>query len=76
MATKQLIVKYVNSKTKPGPIHKLKAVTTAMNSDWLDHTHNPKIQTTHISKHIYIYIFPLPPSTVTDTNNPSITQQQ
>jgi hypothetical protein len=33
MATEKLTVKYVNSKTKPGPIHKLKAITTTMNSD-------------------------------------------
>jgi hypothetical protein len=33
MAIEILIVKYMNSKTKPGPIHKLKTIITAMNSD-------------------------------------------
>jgi hypothetical protein len=33
MVTEKLILKYMNSKIKPGPIHKLKATKTAMNSD-------------------------------------------
>jgi len=34
MATGKLIVMYTNSKTGPGPIHKLKAIKRAMNSIW------------------------------------------
>jgi len=33
-----------DSKIKPGPIHKLKTIKRAMNSDLSDHRHIKKIQ--------------------------------
>jgi len=35
-------------KIKPGPIHKLKTIKRAMNSDESDHRHNTKFQNTCI----------------------------
>ena len=64
MATENLIVKYMNSKTKPRLIHKLKAITTAMN--WTDQTTEiTQKSRPHTFKSIYIYIYiPFPPSSM------------
>jgi len=36
-----------NSKIKPAPIHNLRTIKEAINSDWLDHRYNKNIQDTY-----------------------------
>ena len=44
MAAEELKMNYKTQKLKPIPIHKLKTIKRAMNSDWSDHRQDKEIQ--------------------------------